>query len=135
MSSPRININRLLALAALLRGLPDKAFCMDDWVAPEDALPKLKKAKCGMTCCIGGWATCVHPDLMLYGPGLRLQNARNFSGLANFAEAFGLDQHTAFGLTDSDALHKTPEAAARAVEAVAADLAAEHDYEIVEVSA
>jgi len=131
MSSPRTNIDRLLRLAALLRDLPPKDFNQGQWYG-SDRDPDVRKAKCDMVCCLGGWATTIHPDLIFGPDGLYFQNTR--AHLA-FAVAFGLDEDVARALTDGDAPHQTPKAAARAVENVAADLAAEHDYEIVEVPA
>lgn len=131
MSTPRTNINRLLRLAGLLRDLPPKNFDIGSW-AEESAPPP--KAKCGMTCCIGGWATVIHPDLTLsLSGGLRINGSYSGgSGHKSFAKAFGLSNDAAYPLTDGDASHRTPKAAARAVEKVAADLAEEHGYEIVE---
>jgi hypothetical protein len=129
MSTPRTNINRLLRLAGLLRSLPPEQVDMNH-VAYEST--------CGTVCCIAGWATRVHPDLTLGPPNdggdryLRHKGKENLSYHDCFAEAFGLDMDTAVELTRANAPHRTPAACALAVERVAADLAVQHGYEIVE---
>lgn len=140
--SVRTSINRLLRLAALLRDLPKDEFDMVDWASDGVYGPCLlnAKPKCGMVCCIGGWATAIHPDLVLRyfasDENADLENKRTGSdGPDAFADAFGINLDTASSLLHWQAPHQTRAKAAAAVEKVASQLALENGYEIVEVDA
>ena len=60
------NIKRLVTLADFLRGLGEKAFCIDSWFSPGfgdlidkgNANPE-SAADCGTTACALGWATTI----------------------------------------------------------------------------
>lgn len=131
------NINRLLRLAQFLRDEVGKDFHMGAWAEMKkgDGLCSVSAksaAHCKMVCCLGGWATKFHPDLVLREGTLFNTQTRVFSVHA-FAEAFNLYYDVACDLTDIYAPHQTPKAAAKAIEKVAKQMADEHGYEIVEL--
>ncbi len=134
-----VTINRLLALAQFLRELPRRAFDMGCWVrkSNEDLLDidsskhsYKKTPECGMAGCLGGWATHIVPELVLKGGYLYNTRTHQRESRA-FADAFGITTYDSNILTDGDAEHKTPKAAAKVVELLAANIAEVHDYEIV----
>ncbi len=138
---PSTTINRLLALAAFMRKLPRSVFDMNCWIrdksvtADEDEKHYkhhnyTKMPECGMAACLGGWATHVVPELVIKKGAVYNTRTRKVSDVA-FADAFGISDDDAYRLTDGNALHRTPFKAAKAVEEVAAAIAKEHGYEIV----
>lgn len=130
-SSVRTSVNRLLRLADLLRELDRKSFDMRSWTSNlDDEHMTPKKNKCGMVCCLGGWAAAVHPDLELHRGVLTHLQSDSIYGLA-FQDAFGLNGVTVEHLTSGSGSHTTPKAAAKAVERVAVALATENNLEIV----
>lgn len=131
-NSVTVSVNRLLRLADVLDTLTDVQFDQTRWVdieAREDKVFK-KPLKCGMACCIGGWATMVHPHLEIYNGSLRNTQSYQIDAGA-FATAFGLNEITAQRITDAGARHRKPKDAAKVIIQLAEKLAAENDLEIV----
>ena len=142
----RKNVNRLLALADFLENKAGQAdFDMSTWAQFKDGrtqdhinswdgnvtqepVPVTKAVHCKTACCIGGWATNFHPDLILdeYGGLIHLPGTCQEA----FAHPFGIDEDIASRLTFIGAPHQTPKAAAKAVERVARNLAERHGYTI-----
>lgn len=127
--SPEANCNRLFALARLLRRVPSEKFDMGLWASNYKRGVKKPLLSCGTVCCLGGWATNVHPDLELMGGGVHNTRTDNHGSTA-VAEAFGLSPDTAYSLVVGSAPHQTPTKAAAAVEKVAVAFAKEHDLSI-----
>ncbi len=127
--SPEANCNRLLALARLLRRVPVEKFDMGVWVDKQKRGAKKPLLSCGTVCCLGGWATNVHPELELVA-GAVYCTRTNKHGANAVADAFGLDTSTAFSLVLSNAPHQTTTKAAAAVEKVAVAFAKKHGLSI-----
>lgn len=133
-------INRLLALAQFLRELPRRAFDMECWVRKStEQLFDIevrkhnynKTPECGMVGCLGGWATHIARELILKDG--RLYNTRTCKWeTVAFADAFGISMHDSDVLTNGDAEHTTPKAAAKIVELLASEIATGHGYEIIQ---
>ncbi len=83
-----------------------------------------------MAGCLGGWATRIVPELVLKDACLYNTRTRQRESRA-FSDAFGITMYDSNTLTNGDAEHKTPKAAAKVVELLAADIAEVHGYEIV----
>lgn len=132
----RINIDRLLRLAHFIRGLGRKDFDMLTWKEAKlekDELLVHKASRaihCKMVCCIGGWATLFHPELIINHSGLVHKGTKK-RGFDAFASAFGMNNPDAISLTRGEAPHQTPKAAATAIEKVAKEYATEEGYNIV----
>lgn len=128
-NSVTVSVNRLLRLSKVLDTLKDDQFDQSKWTDIEDKVFK-KPLKCGMACCIGGWATTVHPHLEIYNGSLR--NTQSIEGDVDaFATAFGLNEDTALLITNAGAHHRKPKDAAKVIFKLAERLAAENDLEIV----
>lgn len=128
------SVNRLFRLADLLRTVDPDDFYMGAWI--RERTRGQKKAECGTVCCVGGWATAIHPKLELgpnnivYKPNPTNRKGQLY-GCDAFAKAFDLDFDDALDLVDADASHQTPKKAAIAVEKAAAALAKANDLVIV----
>lgn len=142
----RINVNRLFRLADLLRELPPKEFNMELWISKFKGMDNVFLSKgmankfnvkkpqpgCGTVCCIAGWATAIHPDLVI--KEAQVKNTRTGKkGEIGFGQAFGITLDESTKLTKWDAPHKSHIQAAAAVERLAYTLAERNDLEVVEV--
>lgn len=129
-----VNLNRLLRLADLLRELPNEQFDMAMWS---------NKVGCGMVGCIGGWATKVHPHLVLVGENqlFNMQSDSNEGDLwwllnkvtgntcgRAFEDAFELSMEYSDSIVYGNFRKAT--SAARHIDKLARKLDRENDFEI-----
>jgi len=136
----RKSVNRLLKLSAFLYTLQKVDFDMSLYSRPKDDDDLSYRQKplpvhCKTVCCIGGWATRFHPSLRLTQHGfltLPVGEMSSWCGHAAFARAFDLPFDVASQLCETGAPHQTPKQAAKAVEKVATELAADHGFDVVE---
>lgn len=143
---PATAINRLLQLADMLRNeVPKEQFEIGDYrIDIDDPHKKLKPAKgikvgCSTAGCIAGWGVIIAPELR-FNSGNNIVNDRRRGRRITNDQAFG----AAFGLTTKEAYNlclnnfdskTTPQAAAQAVDDLAADLAEYHGFDIVKTNA
>lgn len=125
-----MNVKRMEKLAAKLDTVPRRGFAMEWWVknkmtdrhyemSNKEFIRSMSRAeknnhKCGMAACVGGWAVTVFPKHLKYSEyGMPMTRDDDERGEYAIAKVLGICVDHAAKLTEQNAPHQTPKAAAK----------------------